>query len=101
MYFTNENLTELYCQRQELLVQESRNRRLARRQLRAARSKGSPRSERRSRVSFGERSPPCGGGSASRSLGLRKGITQEGQPQKEAPNMNYTRRDLGVGAAIG
>ena len=53
MYFTNENLTELYCQRQELLVQEARNRRLARRQLRAARSKGSPRSERRSRVSFG------------------------------------------------
>ena len=37
MYFTNENLTELYCQRQELLVQEARNRRLARRQLRAAR----------------------------------------------------------------
>jgi hypothetical protein len=53
MYFTNENLTELYCQRQELLVQEARNRRLARRQLRAARPKGSPRSERRSRVSFG------------------------------------------------
>jgi hypothetical protein len=52
MYFTNENLTELYCQRQDLLVQEARNRRLAR-QLRAARSKGSPRSERRSRVSFG------------------------------------------------
>jgi hypothetical protein len=52
MYFTNENLTELYCQRQELLVQEARNRRLARRQLRAARSKGSPRSERH-RVSFG------------------------------------------------
>ena len=53
MYFTNENLTELYCQRQELLVQEARNRRLARQQLRAACSKGSPQSEHRSRVSFG------------------------------------------------
>jgi hypothetical protein len=53
MYSPNRNPPELYYGRQELLVQEARNRRLARRQLRAARSKGSPRSERRSRVSFG------------------------------------------------
>jgi hypothetical protein len=45
LYFTNENHTELYYGRQELL-REARDAHLAR-QLRAVRSKGSPRSERR------------------------------------------------------
>jgi hypothetical protein len=39
VYFTNQNPTELYYQRQELLLREVRETRLARR-LRAARQKG-------------------------------------------------------------
>ena len=45
LYITNENPTELYYERQELL-REARDAHLAR-QLRVVRSKGSPRSERR------------------------------------------------------
>ena len=50
MYFTNENHTELYYERQDLLRTTS-NTQLPP-QLRAVRPKGSPRSERH-RVSFG------------------------------------------------
>jgi hypothetical protein len=46
MYSPNRTPTELYHSRQALLMQEARNRRLARRQRRAARSVGSPRSDR-------------------------------------------------------
>jgi hypothetical protein len=42
MYFTNQNPTELYYQRQELLLREAKERRLARR-LRAVHRKGAPR----------------------------------------------------------
>jgi hypothetical protein len=45
LYFTNENPTGLYYERQELL-REARKVHLAR-QLRAVRSKGSPRNKRR------------------------------------------------------
>jgi hypothetical protein len=50
LYFANENPTELFYERQEVL-REARDTHLAR-QLRAVRSKGSPRSERRM-ASFG------------------------------------------------
>ena len=46
MYSTNRNPTELYHSRQALLMQEARNRRLARRQRRAARLVESPRGDR-------------------------------------------------------
>ncbi len=46
MYSPNRNPTELYYSRQALLMQEAHNRRLARRQRRAARSVGSPRNDR-------------------------------------------------------
>jgi hypothetical protein len=44
MYPPNRTPTELYYSRQALLMQEAHNRRLARRQRRAARSVESPRS---------------------------------------------------------
>ncbi len=46
MYPPNRTPTELYYSRHALLMQEAHNRRLARRQRRAARSVGSPRSDR-------------------------------------------------------
>ena len=46
MYSPNRNPTELYYSRQALLMQEAHNRRLARRQRRAARSVESPRGDR-------------------------------------------------------
>ncbi len=46
MYSPNRNPTELYYSRQALLMQEAHNRRLARRQRRAARSVESPNSDR-------------------------------------------------------
>ncbi len=45
MHPPNRTPTELYYSRQALLMQEAHNRRLARRQRRAARSVGSPRSD--------------------------------------------------------
>ena len=46
MYSPDRNPTELYNSRQALLMQEAHNRRLARRQRRAARSVGRARSAR-------------------------------------------------------
>ena len=46
MYPPNRNPTELYYSRQAMLSQEAHNRRLARRQRRAARPVESPRGER-------------------------------------------------------
>jgi hypothetical protein len=46
LYFTNENHTQLYSYERQELLREARDAHLAP-QLRAVRSKGSPRSERR------------------------------------------------------